>query len=218
MDFDRLKFTPEYHGSIDNGAEWNYYAPNTLQKEDDRRILFGWIPGFKENQGWQGAISLPRDLSIDAEGRLIQKPVPELTAIRGELVSETDVALRNSSKEVEVHYPQFELMVYLAGGGTNHIGFRFNDEDGTPYEIALEPETIRFGDETVAIDPPLDDQIQMVHLFFDRTIIEIFVNDGLLCATKVIYPDRDNLNFEIFSQDGEIVLESIDTWEMISIW
>jgi beta-fructofuranosidase len=218
MDFNMFKFTPEYHGSIDNGAEWNYYAPNTLQKEDGRRILFGWIPGFKEDQGWQGAISLPRELSIDEGGRLIQRPVPELKGIRGELVSETNVGLLDSSKKLDVHYPQFEMVVNITQSGTDHIGFRFNDESGTPYEIVLTPETISFGDETVAVDPRLNDNIQNVHLFFDRTIIEIFVNDGLLCATKVIYADMDSLNFEVFSRGDEVTIDSIHVWEMSSIW
>lgn len=42
MDFENVKFNHEVHGDVDNGL--NYYAPNTLQKADGRRILFGWIP------------------------------------------------------------------------------------------------------------------------------------------------------------------------------
>lgn len=218
MDFDKVKFTPEYHGIIDNGSDWNYYAPNTLQKEDGRRILFGWIPGFKENQGWQGAISLPRDLTIDEKGRLIQKPVPELTKLRGDLVREMNVKLLNSSKILEINYPQFEMMVNIANGGVNQIGFRFNEENGELYEIILTPQMISLGEEEVNVDPAVGEKIQTVQFFFDRTVIEIFVNEGLFCATKVIYPDKENLNFEIFSQSGEVVLESIDLWKINSIW
>jgi beta-fructofuranosidase len=218
MDFEKFKFTPEYHGSIDNGAEWNYYAPNTLQKEDGRRILFGWIPGFKEDQGWQGAISLPRDLSIDARGRLRQNPVPELAGLRGKLHREMNVAVANDPKKLELNFPQFEMMVIIDNGGADHIGFRFNDESGESCEIVLSPETIILGDETVTVDPELEEKIKTVQFFLDRTVIEIFVNEGLLCATKVIYPDMENLNFEIFSKSDELILESIDLWGMNSIW
>lgn len=69
----KKKFIPEYHGITDYGPTCDYYAPNTLQMENGRRITFGWIKGFKPKQGWQGAISLPRDLSVDTERRLIQK-------------------------------------------------------------------------------------------------------------------------------------------------
>jgi beta-fructofuranosidase len=218
MDFEKFRFYPETHGLIDNGSEWNYYAPNTLQKEDGRRILFGWIPGFKEDQGWQSAISLPRDLSINEHGKLIQKPVPELEKLRGELVSESDVKLGKKSKELDISYPQFEMILKIADEGTNHIGFRFNQEDGTPYEILLTPRSLLFGEEKVAVDPELGEKIKTVRFYFDRTVIEIFANDGALCATEVIYPDKENLNFEIFNPGREMAIDSIELWEIKSIW
>jgi beta-fructofuranosidase len=218
MDFDNVKFTPEYHGIIDNGGEWNYYAPNTLQKDDGRRILFGWIPGFQENQGWQGAISLPRDLSIDARGRLIQTPVPELAKLRGKPDREMNVVITNDPKKLDVNFPQFEMMIKIDNDGTDHIGFRFQGENGEPYEIILTPQLISFGEEEVNVDAVFGEQIQIVQFFFDRTVIEIFVNEGLLCATKVIYPDKENLRFEIFSQSGDVALKSVDIWQMNSIW
>jgi len=216
MDFNKVQFTPEYHGIIDNG--WNYYAPNTLQKKDGRRILFGWIPGFKENQGWQGAISLPRDLSIDEKGRLRQKPVSELTKLRGSLVAEKNVKLHNTSKKFDISTPQFELKIIIAEGGTDQLGFRFNDENGESYEIKVTPQVLYFSDEKAVIDPVLDEKIQTVQFFFDRTVIEIFINEGSLCATKVVYPGKENLNFEIFGESGDVILESVGLWRMNSIW
>ena len=68
------------------------------------------------------------------------------------------------------------------------------------------------------MDPNLGEKIKTIQLFFDRTVIEIFVNDGLACATKVIYPDKDNLNFEIFSTDKNVVIKDLKLWEMNSIW
>ena len=216
MDFKNIKFTPDYHGDVDDGQ--NYYAPNTLQKADGRRVLFGWIPDFKQDQGWQGAITLPRDLSIDEKGRLIQKPVPELTKLRGNHFGEKNVKLLNSSKKLDVDYPQFEMMINISNGGTKEIAFRFSEENGKPYEIILTPQTFFFGDDKVALSPGLIKKIETVQLFFDRTVIEIFVNGGKVCATKVIYLDKDNLNFEIFNPTGELTLKEVNIWQLKSIW
>ena len=120
--------------------------------------------------------------------------------------------------KLEINHPQFEMMINIANEGVNQIGFRFNDESGKAFEIKLTPEALFFGDEKVVVAPGLDEKIQTVQFFFDRTIIEIFVNNGLLCATKVIYPDKTNLNFEIFSKGGDVILESIDLWKINSIW
>lgn len=218
LDLKNVKFIPETHGVIDNGANWNYYAPNTLQKDDGRRILFGWIPGFKKEQGWQGAISLPRDLSINDLGRLIQKPVPELTNLRGDLLQKTDVTLNNKPFEIEIAKPQFEMLFELKGEGTDNIGFKFNEESGNPYLIILTSGKFIIGEDNISVDPNLGEKIKTIQLFFDRTVIEIFVNDGLACATKVIYPDKDNLNFEIFSTDKNVVIKDLKLWEMNSIW
>jgi beta-fructofuranosidase len=218
MDFENIHFNFETHGIIDNGSDWNYYAPNTLQKEDGRRILFGWIGGFKENQGWQGAISLPRDLSIDENGRLIQKPVPELAKLRGDLVTEKNLIIKNSAHKLGIDYPQFEMKINVGNGGTDQLGFRFNEESGESYDIILSPQILIFGEEKIEVDPGLGEKIKTVQFFFDRTVIEIFINGGKLCATKVIYPDKENLNFEVFKTNGMASLESINIWTIKSIW
>ena len=70
------------------------------------------------------------------------------------------------------------------------------------------------GKEKMNLNKALDEKIHLVHLFFDNTIIEIFVNGGLVCATKVIYPNKKNVNFEIFSMSENTILESIDLWEL----
>ena len=41
------QFNTEYHGLVDNGSDWNYYAPNALQMDDGRRILFGTLLVFR---------------------------------------------------------------------------------------------------------------------------------------------------------------------------
>jgi len=70
----------------------------------------------------------------------------------------------------------------------------------------------------MAVDPELGEKIKTVRFYFDRTVIEMFVNDGSICATEVIYPDKENLNFEMFNSGRDMTIESIDIWEMKSIW
>jgi len=60
------------------------------------------------------------------------------------------------------------------------------------------PERFFFGDEKINIDPPLGKGIKYVRLFCDITVVELFINDGLQSATKVVYPDINNLEFENF--------------------
>jgi len=219
MDFEKVRFIPEYHGVVDNGPDWSFYAPHTLQKEDGSRILLGWISRFKGGQGWAGAISLPRELSIDGKGRLIQRPIKELAKLRENHNSLTNITLKGSSgKRVKIDFPQFEMILKVANQGTKGIGFRFNDENQNPFKIVIQPDMLQFGEEKIKVDPPLSSDIQTVHLFFDHTVIEMFINGGLLCATKVVYPSMNNFDFEIFSPNGKVAIETVDMWKMKSIW
>jgi len=218
LDLDKVRFIPEYHGVIDFGPTCDYYAPNTLQMENGRRITFGWIKGFKSKHGWQGAVSLPRDLSLDKEGRLIQNPIPELEKLCKNKTVLNNLQLRKSRIIKEISYPQFKLKASFGLEGTQFIGFRFNKESGNPYEIRLSPLQLSFGHDHIKIGSPNCDKILNMQLFFDRTIIEIFINNGLLCATKVIYPDKNNINFEIFCVEEIIEIELLEICEMNSIW
>jgi len=105
-------------------------------------------------------------------------------------------------------------LIKIEKKGTEHIGIRLLEETGEPFEINISPEIISVGKEKTNLDKALDEKINLVHLFFDNTIIEIFVNEGLVCATKVIYPNKKNLNFEIFSISEKTVVESIDIWDL----
>jgi beta-fructofuranosidase len=218
LDLKNIKFHKEYHGIIDNCENWNYYAPNTLQMKDGRRLLFGWINNFKRDQGWQGAITLPRDLSLDDNGRLIQKPVKELSTLRGNHIQYENVNLANADQKIDVNIPQFEMIADLNANSAENIGFRFNDENGKSFELNLTPNGLNYSDGKIVFESALEEKIKNVHLFFDRTVIEIFINGGRQCATKVVYPDLNNLSFEIFGGGDEITISKLDVWELKSIW
>jgi len=97
------KFTSEHSGMLDYSDQ--FYAPNTLVDDKGRRILWGWVRGFKEKRGWNGCLSVPRILSLEG-GKLIQRPAAELAALR------TD----------EKNSQQFEATIDLEGGVKKDVG------------------------------------------------------------------------------------------------
>ena len=144
----------------------------------------------------------------------IQKPVTELEVLRGGLRNYSNINIGKNSKRIDLNSTEFEMLIKIVKKGTEHIGIRLLEETGESFEINISPEIISMGKEKMNLDKALYEKINLVHLFFDNTIIEIFVNEGLVCATKVIYPNKKNLNFEIFSMSEKTVVESIDLWEL----
>lgn len=80
LDLASPAFLTEHSGIVDHSD--NYYATNIMFGPEGRPILWAAIEGFEGTQGWNGALSLPRDLWLEGD-RLCQRPVSALKRIRG---------------------------------------------------------------------------------------------------------------------------------------
>ncbi|HEX5589811.1 MAG TPA: glycoside hydrolase family 32 protein [Candidatus Limnocylindrales bacterium] len=65
----------------------DFYAPATAVLEDGRRLLLGWIPedppARDSDRAWAGSLTLPRIVSIDADGHVELALAAEVSALRG---------------------------------------------------------------------------------------------------------------------------------------
>ena len=101
---------------LEDFREWDkgfdFYAPQTFTDESGRTLLIAWagLPDVEEEyvnptieSGWQHALTVPRVIR-EQNGRLLQYPVPELEALRGE---------RQEVRAGEAVYcaPAFDLIV-----------------------------------------------------------------------------------------------------------
>ncbi|MCW1043242.1 glycoside hydrolase family 32 protein, partial [Streptococcus anginosus] len=73
---------------IDNGHD--FYATQTLLTPDGRRVMIAWMnawdsPMYEKEDGWAGALTLPRELVI-RDGRLCQLPIKELKTLREKIL------------------------------------------------------------------------------------------------------------------------------------
>lgn len=82
----RIEDSSEF-SQLDRG--FDFYAPQTFEDEKGRRVLIGWmgIPDAEYTNptteyGWQHCLTIPRVLHL-VNGKMIQKPVEELEALRG---------------------------------------------------------------------------------------------------------------------------------------
>ena len=70
---------------LDNGHD--FYAPQSFLTPDGRRIVIGWLdmwesPLPEQQDGWAGMLSLPRELSLGADNRLLMRPAKEVEVLR----------------------------------------------------------------------------------------------------------------------------------------
>jgi len=56
-----------------------------------------------------------------------------------------------------------------------------------------------------------------LHVFIDRSVLEIYVNDREV-VTRVVDTDTSGWDVEIFANHGGIGVVTLDIWEVESIW
>ena len=90
--FEDERFIAESDGVLDpdSGA----FAHLAMQTPDGRTLQWAWINEQRaqpliDADGWCGALTVPRELSLDAQQRLLMRPAAALTALRGAPVPTT---------------------------------------------------------------------------------------------------------------------------------
>lgn len=204
MDIDKLTFDIEYINELDKG--FDFYAPQTLQDNFGRRLLFGWA-GAPENQypsdvnQWAHCLTVPREL-VFAENVLKQKPVRELDALRTDGVTikgildgtAIDVANNSNSYELNIEFTSIEssmILLQLFKSGQEAFNLCLDVKNNV---VSIDRQTFSnsIGNEigysrTAAID--LGEKITL-QIFVDRSIIEIFINEGALVLTSRAFPQE----------------------------
>jgi beta-fructofuranosidase len=197
------------------------YGTNTYTDDQGRRILFGWISGFKTGRGWNGCMSLPRILTLDGNGRLIQSPAPELKKLRREHTHVTDLAIRNELKVVNAAAgSQLEIIAEFVPGDAACFGLKLRSSpDGSRgVTLSCANATLNVAGTDVPLEPGDAQKTLKLHIFLDRSVMEVFVNGGRSAVTRVEYPDDKDLGIAVFAKEGQATLTSLHVWQMKSAW
>lgn len=219
-----LRFSPETPGTIDWG---HYYGTNVLIDAAGRRILFGWIPGwnwdvFQMGRGWNGCMALPRVLTLDAGGRLLQKPVPELEKLRteGKSIHRADASIRESTPiTIRVDGDAFELAVAYADSVAEGFGVRLQSDLGAGYAATIRfnrpKEELEVADRRIPLKSHISNQSHL-RIFVDRSVMEVYVNDGEAVVAQMTLSSIRNPRVTFFSEGGTTRLASLDIWMLRS--
>ena len=191
---------------------------------------------------WRGALTLPRQLALTEtrEGiRLLQQPVPELESLREEHWQWRDetVAAASAGLLEEVSGRTLEIIAdFVVSERTNAVrfGFRVRQGDGeeTTVGYVTKGQTVfldRSSSGQVDFNPNFQgpsgpgihtapmrpvDGIVRLHIFVDRSSVELFGNDGHIVITDRIFPAPESSGVELFADDGQVSLEALDVYAL----
>lgn len=228
MDYVSKKFIPHHEGKMDFGTD--FYAPQTFTDGDGTVIMYGWMNLWEssmptQENGWVGSMTIPRVLSLNDDLKLIQTSADALKSLRKSKLIEP---IKLNEKEENLATPlEFGEIVAkfhcLEGNCRSGLKLRCSEDDMQYTEIGIDvsKKTLYVdrahsgeGDES-RLEAPihLNSDACVLHIFLDRSSLEIFADGGETIITTRIYPDKSSQGIRIFS-DTENLAGEITIWEL----
>ncbi len=178
-------------------VEWDhgydFYAPQVFVDDAGRTILIGWMGAFDgewtaapRGLDWCHCLTVPRELSVGADGLLRQQPVAELEALRGE----HQTLKLGETAEFDAYRADIEVSG-ISGAGALTL------DDALEISYADGLLTVRFHDQDVAAGRPersvplntLDDLLVVV----DTSAVEIYANGGAEVFSTRWFPTGEKM-------------------------
>ena len=243
--FDGKSFTndnpPETILFADYGPD-NYAAItwNGINAPNGGKYYIGWMSNWKyanivPTMGWRNGLTIPRVLTLrntESGYRLVQRPAPQLDALRGEEVNlgprVVDGDTENDISDV-IRGQQLELDVTFTAGSAREFGIDVlcgaESRVRIGYDVAAEELFIdrsaagecKFYDGFAArhhAPLTLVDGLITLRIYIDVASVEVFAADGLLVMTQLVFPPNGAGGIRLFAAGGSASLMTLRAWPL----
>ena len=228
----RTPKTVEMAGFSKDG--YGLLSPTIFQK-DGKTLMLGIVPdklAGSENykMGYAHTYSLPREISFDSKGNLIQKPFSGLAAMRSETsFMMTDFDLTAEKDLDPVQGRSLELSAkFVVGNGD--FGFSFLGNGDKKVTLTYQPNSGMLSLDMSGINRIVNDGVfggvynyalptpvavgeeMTLKVFVDHSIIDIFVNDTYAASVRVFPRDVDAVKATAFAKNGSVKMTSLEAY------
>ncbi|MGG1518043.1 glycoside hydrolase family 32 protein [Paenibacillus oryzisoli] len=228
----------------------DFYAAvsySDIPAKDGRRIWLGWMSNWRypfamPTGAWKGSMSIPRELTLrDVSGqglRLVQQPVKELAALRGQaaVVGRTPLAaggglnpfdgLKGTSYELETELTvqpdaQVALALRRSADGAQATVVSYDAAAGVLSVDRTHAGVSTFEKgfaEKVSAPLKLRDGKLKLRLYVDSASLEVFANDGETVISSIMFPDPTSSGLSVEAVQGGAVLERASLYPLQTVW
>jgi beta-fructofuranosidase len=232
-DYDNHRFTPFYETVFDYG---HLYAPLSTLDAQNRRVIIGWLREARseldqQRSGWSGVQSIPRILTLDDQRRLCMQPVSNLEMIRGRQHHYEALAL-NGETPLGARGQALDIEAMFTPGANGRCGIAFlcasnqRERVEVVYDHAAQTLTVRKinRDPSHAVNihtremPHTLDVGEPLHLriLLDGSVIETIANGRTSVTSRYYSTSSDHDHVALLGANA--TLDTLDLWEMPSIW
>ncbi|CAC9489661.1 beta-fructosidase-like protein [Leishmania infantum JPCM5] len=213
---------------LDRGHDF-YAAQTFLAADGQRRMLMAWCnmwesPMPTKQYGWSGCLTLPRELSYnEATGQLRMLPARELVGLRTPemMIVPTLLVENNNDAQILANCTAYELDIafnmetstaekyglWLGSGAELYV-------DAQSKRLVLNrhyPQHMLSGYRSCEMPTGL---LLQLHVFIDRSSIEVFVNNGEATFSSRVFPDEGDRALRVFSVNGTADMVGGTMWKL----
>lgn len=233
-DFDGSKFIPSNHRS-QNLEIINSLLSPTVNFDDQNRvtaigIIPDLLPGSEQYEnGWANIFSLPRVWQM-IDDTLHQSPHPYLEKARGAATLLNNISVQPAgSNYLNVRGWQMEIKATINPGTATQTGFIVGQNDTKTeftkiwYDYQNQKMIVDRTKSSTNPNTPRDIQSEFFslpagqsvewHLFIDRSVIEVFINNRWAFATRIYPTDITSNKVDLFSAGGNATASAVQIWD-----
>ena len=207
---------------LDLGGPAVFYAPNSLDDDRGRRILWGWLMGGGAPEApWNGMLTLPRQLTLGDDLRLRVWPVEEVDTLRKESIADLGSRDLAPGDLLEVcRGTQLDVVVELSRQTPGRLVvelFRSAAGDhATTVSFDVASGELRCGDRS-GIVPPGARNLCTLRFLVDRSVIEVYADHREVMSQRVFPPSGADA-LRLTAQKSPVRLERVRAWRVDTIW
>lgn len=223
---------------LDYGFDW--YGGVTFEDPEgdplDKRYGLAWMnnwayaditPTVKE--GFNGMDSILREIELKHKGEnqyfLSSKPNEKLNELTS-ITKSYDKIEVDGSKTLDVRDDTYQLEADIAWSDLKHAGFRvLESPDGKRHvDVGISAEGnysfVNRGftghpddsNQLIESNAPFDASKKKVHLkiLVDKTSVEVFVDDGRVAHSNLVFPEPGDKGITMFSESGKAVFQNVE--------
>ncbi len=243
--FDGTRFTNENPPATtlwtDYGKDCYCALPFNGLPRTELPIMIGWANNWQyaskvPTQPWRGQMTIPRQLQLrktSAGLRLTQEPIPGLEQLHGRHFGwqGSDLTELNRALEQNIHQTSLEIHVAILRGSAEEIGWGLLAADGKYTAVGYANGKL-FTDRTqsgstdfspafparTSVPLPLGAQALVLTILLDRSMVEVFAQNGAVAMTNLAYPPSGATRLEMYARGGKPGEIRVDIWELKSVW
>lgn len=235
FDYETGKFDYYISKEIDWGLD--YYAPQSFETMDGRRIMVAWanewewMPLWKDwgpsyREGWSGFFNLPREVRKKPDGLLQFVPVKELENLRVNPIKKEKFVLEEQETEIKAgdgicYEIKFNLDLQETTADQVEIKLRCGDGKNTVCLFDLKKGEMsvdrNFGDgwskgiSRSILNLKEKNELD-VHVFVDRSSVEIFADQYSNNHSNNVFASDEQNQIFMSAYGGKAVISGLETY------